>query len=517
MALARPLLVLGYGSVGKSALAIAKEWGKGAFLKKLGASSVTVMSEEFTPADRQQLKQWGCNVVEAKLTAQNHKSTLEPYFSGKALGSQGPAVVLNLTTGVNSLDIMKVGQTTGALVIDSSASEMWPEQEDETVAENFGEIGSNYWCRENMLEYARSLPQDAPTALTCMGANPGLVTLFAKRLLDLIWREKRPGQPFPTNQSTKGTRKRLREQKDWAGMAQELGVKVVHVAERDTQVPVKPRPAKHFTNTWSIDGFILEGVKQCADIGWGTHERTLPPNGHPFSFGCKAAIRLAEPSASVKTLSFVPTFGEQVAMCIAHHEISSIADLLTKANQHGEVQYRPTVLFAYRPSEDGMNSIQEIFEHGDTEWHEKKHVYLPEEIQDGGCDELGILMCTNAEESGTYWYGSTVYSDEARRLAPYNISTTQQVAAGMLSGALWMTRNPRKGLCEPEDIEEYDQVLKDATPFLGKLHLCRSSWTPRGGLPEDDLTWQFQNLRVTESGYNAAKPRIHWWSKKGSW
>jgi len=166
-----------------------------------------------------------------------------------------------------------------------------------------------------------------------------MVSLFAKRMLKTMWDEITQEAQVPQTASSAI---------DFASIANQLGVRVVHIAERDTQLPVVPRPKGHFTNTWSVDGFILEGVKQCADIGWGTHERTLPSNGHEFSFGCGSAIRLAEPSAGVKVLTYVPTFGEQVACAVTHFETSSLADLLTKKDTKGQVLYRPTVHYAYQ-------------------------------------------------------------------------------------------------------------------------------------------------------------------------
>src|SRR5687768_17092980 len=66
---------------------------------------------------------------------------------------------------------------------------------------------------------------------------------------------------------------------EWAKLAQDLGIKVgslvvlnsssepladqvIHIAERDTQVSPKPKELGEFVNTWSIDGFISEGVHQ---------------------------------------------------------------------------------------------------------------------------------------------------------------------------------------------------------------------------------------------------------------
>jgi homospermidine synthase len=57
--------------------------------------------------------------------------------------------------------------------------------------------------------------------------------------------------------------------------AVDLGVKGVHIAERDTQARRVPRPRGVFVNTWSVEGFIAEGF-QPAELGWGTTSRGSP-------------------------------------------------------------------------------------------------------------------------------------------------------------------------------------------------------------------------------------------------
>ena len=61
-------------------------------------------------------------------------------------------------------------------------------------------------------------------------------------------------------------------------MREELGVKGIHIAERDTQRAKSPKPMGVFVNTWSVEGFVSEGL-QPAELGWGTHEKHLPPEG----------------------------------------------------------------------------------------------------------------------------------------------------------------------------------------------------------------------------------------------
>ena len=52
-----------------------------------------------------------------------------------------------------------------------------------------------------------------------------------------------------------------------------LGVKGIHIAERDTQRTNEIRPTKQFWNTWSVDGLIVEGSYCVSQMSFGTHEK----------------------------------------------------------------------------------------------------------------------------------------------------------------------------------------------------------------------------------------------------
>lgn len=55
-----------------------------------------------------------------------------------------------------------------------------------------------------------------------------------------------------------------------------LNVKGLHIAERDTQRSSEIREPNSFWNTWSVDGFISEGLHQASELGWGVHEKWKP-------------------------------------------------------------------------------------------------------------------------------------------------------------------------------------------------------------------------------------------------
>ena len=79
---------------------------------------------------------------------------------------------------------------------------------------------------------------------------------------------------------------------DYAALAMEVGLKSIHVSERDTQISNRPKEVGEFVNTWSIEGFREEGIAP-AELGWGTHERRLPQGAYTHADGPRNQICLA--------------------------------------------------------------------------------------------------------------------------------------------------------------------------------------------------------------------------------
>jgi homospermidine synthase len=119
-----------------------------------------------------------------------------------------------------------------------------------------------------------------------------------------------------------------------------------------------------------------------------------------------------------------------------------------------------------------------------------------------GADILGALLMGHHYNS--WWTGSALTIEEARRLAPGQNATTLQVALGVVSAVLWMIENPRKGICLPDDLP-HDFVLDIAKPYLGDFISTPSDWTPLknrtvyfkenpASKPARDV-WQFENFQ----------------------
>ena len=416
-------------------------------------------------------RKFGVTYEICPLTEENYRAVLEPQLN------KGDFLV-NLSVTVSSLALIDLCWQQGAFYIDTSI-EPWEGGYTNTSASPSER--SNYALREHVMEYGRNKGK-GPTAIVAQGANPGLVSAFVKRaLLDIASDSGMPANPA--------------SRQDWAALARRLGIKVIHVAERDTQTAPKHKMRGEFVNTWSIDGLVAEGI-QPAELGWGSHERHWPEDAHRHEFGCDSAIYLSHPGAAVRVRSWTPLEGAYHGFLITHNESITLADYLTVMDGKNVI-YRPTVHYAYHPCDDAVLSLHEM---AGNNWRlpAVKHI-LRDEI-DTGMDELGVLLMGNAK--GVYWYGSRLTVEEARQLAPYNNATSLQVAAGVLAGVVWALRNPSNGVVEPEDID-HGLMLEIAGPYLGELAGVYGDWTPlqhrnwpfEEYLDTDD-PWQFKNIRV---------------------
>lgn len=386
--------------------------------------------------------------------------------------------LLNLSVNVSSVSLVQLCREIGALYLDTCIEPWAGEYTNLSLSPS---QRSNYALRENLL--ALKTAEVAPTAVVAHGANPGLVSHFVKQALLNIARDTGLDLSLPIN----------REQ--WGQLAQKLGIKVIHIAERDTQVANRPKEVGEFVNTWSIDGFVSEGC-QPAEMGWGTHEKTFPWDGAQHEFGCGAAIYLNRPSASTRVRTWTPLEGPFYGFLITHNESISIADYFTLWKD-GAVHYRPTVHYAYHPCDDAVLSLYEL---AGKNWDmQLQQRLMLDEIIHGG-DELGVLLM--GHERGAYWYGSQLSIKDARALIANNNATTLQVTAAVLAGVIWTMENPQRGVIEADEID-YARILEISNPYLGTLKGEYSHWTPllkRSELFAEDLDaedpWQFKNFRV---------------------
>jgi homospermidine synthase len=286
------------------------------------------------------------------------------------------------------------------------------------------------------------------------------------------------------------------DREGWARLMRDLGVKGVHIAERDTQRARNPKPMGVFVNTWSVEGFLSEGM-QPAELGWGTHEKWMPANGRKETIGTKAAIYLLQPGANTRVRSWCPTPGAQYGFLVTHNEAISIADYFT-IEERGKVAFRPTCHYAYHPANDAVLSLHELFGHAGAV-QAAHHILDENEIVDG-VDELGVLLY--GHEKNAYWYGSQLSIEETRELAPYQNATGLQVTSAVLAGMVWALENPNAGIVEADEMD-YRRCLEVQRAYLGPVKGYWTDWTPLTGRPglfpedvDESDPWQFRNVLV---------------------
>ena len=178
--------------------------------------------------------------------------------------------------------------------------------------------------------------------------------------------------------------------------------------------------------------------------------------------------------------------GEILGMVIRHGEAFSISDFLTVNDEFGNVEYRPTVHYAYCPCDGAVASLHEL-RMRNYELQPKWRI-LKDDIVSGR-DELGVLLM--GHDFTSWWTGSLLDIDEARRKVPGQSATTLQVAASAMGAVAWMMRNPRRGVCLPEQLP-HEEILNFARPYLGPIHSQPVDWMP-GDRRDSVVQWQSDN------------------------
>jgi homospermidine synthase len=472
------IVVLGCGSVAQCALPLLVRHFD------IEPSRITVLDMVDNRERVRALLEMGIRYEQEQITRDNYTDLFSRYLRSGDL-------LIDLAWNLGTVDLLDWCHDNNVLYVNTSVEEWAP------YADSVREDPRKYtlYARQMQLKelVSRWGHNHGSSAVVDHGANPGLVSHFVKQaLLDIntkILESSVAG-------ARTGAITRAIEELNFRKLAQLANVKVIHISERDSQISTVPRRMNEFVNTWSIEGLYEEGVAP-AELGWGTHERTLPPGAFEFDRGPRNAICLSSIGMNTFTRSWVPS-GEIVGMVIRHGEAFGISDRLT-VWEGDKPAYRPTVHYVYCPSDSTIASLHELrMRQYDLQ---KEQRILNDEISDGA-DELGVLLMGHDFQS--WWAGSILNINEARRLVPSQNATTVQVAISVVAAADWMVRNPRKGLRLPDDVDHSD-IMTFSKPYLGEFVSAPVKWTPLDKLdstftrygssrPSEDDCWQFETF-----------------------
>lgn len=476
----KKVLMVGFGSVAQCTLPI--------LVKHLNVplANITVMDFE---DQAHLLKEWtaqGVNFVRDKITPENMGATLAKYLGSGDL-------LIDLAWNIDCCEILQWCHDRGVMYLNTSV-EVWDPYDRKLY--NHPTTRTLYWRHMNVRRMKAGWKELGPTAVIEHGANPGLISHFTKHaLIDIA---NRVLDDKKATGAAADEIKQLVKDRTFNKLAMKLGVKVIHCSERDTQVSDQPKQVDEFVNTWSIEGFREEGTTT-AEMGWGTHEKTLPKHAYEHAEGPKNQICLAQMGLNTWVRTWVPNYSVR-GMVVRHGEAFTISDSLTVWD-NGKAVYRPTMHYAYCPCDAAIASLNELRGY-DYELQPKLRI-MNDEITTGA-DILGALVMGHPYNS--WWCGTDLSIEESRHLVPHQNATTMQVAISVVAAVMWMIENPTQGVRVPDELP-HDFILDISKPYLGKFLSVQSDWTPLRDYvnvfgeyaPADvDATdpWQFKNFLV---------------------
>ena len=446
-----PIVMVGFGSIGKGTLPMIERH------LDYDKSRITVLDPK-DEGRKALCDKHGMRFIQQGVTRENYRELLTPLLTEG--GGQGFCVNLSVDTG--SVDIMELCRELGALYIDT-VNEPWLgfyfDKSKGAAAR------SNYALRETTLAAKKARKPGSTTAVSCCGANPGMVSFFVKQALLNVASDLKLNVPEPKTKA------------EWADLMRQAGVKGIHIAERDTQRSKIPKPPEVFVNTWSVEGFLSEGM-QPAELGWGTHEKWMPANAHTP----RDRLRRGDLSDAARRqharAHLVPDARRAVRLPRHAQRVDLDRRLFHGARRIGQGDL-PADLPLRLSSGGRRGAVAARAVRRAGKMQEKHHILDENEIVDG-IDELGVLLYGHGKNA--YWFGSQLSIEETRELAPYQNATGLQVTSAVLAGMVWALENPNEGIVEADEMD-FHRLLEIQLPYLGPVKGYYTDWTPLTGRP----------------------------------
>ena len=262
-----PIVMIGFGSIGKGTLPLIE--------RHFTYDKARIVVIDPDDSDREILDARGIRFIHQAVTRENYRDLLVPLLT--AGGGRGFCV--NLSVDTSSVEIMELCREIGALYIDTV---------DRAVAglllRSQARTGGAHQLRAARDRAGGAAAQPGGiTAVSCCGANPGMVSWFVKQALLDIARDLGVKAPEP------------KTREEWGRLAMTLGVKGIHIAERDTQRARKPKPRGRVRQHLVGRGLPVGG-----------HAAGRARLGHPREPGCRTTAAPTRPAAAPRSTSCSP-------------------------------------------------------------------------------------------------------------------------------------------------------------------------------------------------------------------
>ncbi len=487
----KPIFILGMGCIGQALMPLLFQ------LVKLDPKKITIMDKLDMRPHIQHYLNKGVKFVKGELTKQNYKSILKPYKDG---------FFVDCAWDVYTLDMLKYCKLHNILYCNTSVEEWDPFSGTHKQTQDYTLYDRQMEIRE-LIQAGTGIKGHA-TAILDHGANPGFVSHLVKRALLDITRNLIANQDIPAYKQVR--LEKYAKLGDFKLLAMELGVRVIHISERDTQITDKPREHGEFANTWSIRGFEEESSVG-AELGYGTHEKHDPEDAVHHKYGDRNQIVLHTRGINAFAQTWVKS-GRVIGNIIRHGEAFSLSDRLAvypedaKNPQHyltaprnkdhtSKVIYRPTVYYVYRPCDAALAGLREFAE-GGFKNIEKERILSDEIIS--GRDELGVTLFGDfgVKHKKAWFCGSLLDINESRAIIDpkktHISATSLQVASSLVAAIIYCMRHPNEGILLPDDVN-HKEILDITTHFWGPLY---SGWIDCDWEKIKDM--QFESFRYKD-------------------
>lgn len=321
------------------------------------------------------------------------------------------------------------------------------------------------------------------TAILESGQNPGMVSHFTKIALKKVLFSKYANN-IPNIEQLRLLD--LKNYKNYSKIACGLGLEVIHIAEKDTQIPKKSAIKKYgplsetFYNFWSCKGYVEESIDPTA-LGFGTHEQINESTWLGKAGHVKMGHQIVIPIRSMNVLanSVIPNLnGRKVTKIkgrvISHGEASTICQFLqikkkVKGSEKPKLIYRPSVYYVYESSPISQMSLS-VLKKNDYKIQKNEHVFKSEETLSGS-DTVGSLLIFS-KESGIppFYMGTIVDNDYLQKFSPVFLNaTTIQVLGGIYGSIAYMLKHPKDGVHFSETLPS-ESFVKLSKITLGTIY-----------------------------------------------
>src|SRR4030095_11794913 len=204
------IVFIGFGSIGQGTLPLVS--------RHIGIPKERITVITGDDRGRKIAEEYGIKFVKVAITRDNFRRELDPYIGRGDF-------VLNVSVDVSSIALIKFCWSKGAMYLDTCI-EPWPGGYTDATIPHAKR--TNYALREEALAL-RAANTRAPTAVLTHGANPGLVSHFVKQALLNVAADTCINAGAP------------KSREEWGQLSRKLCIKVIHIAERDTQLASKPK------------------------------------------------------------------------------------------------------------------------------------------------------------------------------------------------------------------------------------------------------------------------------------